>query len=187
MQHLLLSVVGLGFWKCPRRKWYAVDLESIPVTTPQGSRKRFVDYDSDDDCEPISKKGRYEEKLDALITEVGCIKDSLSEMMTLSADCRMPLGLKRILKETFKCRICPSIPIRPPVIASKCCKTLLGCESCINSWYSGPDALTKTCPFCRAERGYNETMMLRGLDEFLIQIRKVVQEEEEQEENVILD
>ena len=56
---------------------------------------------------------------DALITEVRCIKASLSEVMTLSADCHMPLGPKPILKEMFKCYICHSIPIRPLVITSK--------------------------------------------------------------------
>ena len=32
----------------------------------------------------------------------------------------------------------------PSIIISKCCKTVVGCEKCVNEW-------------CRAERGYNET------------------------------
>lgn len=112
-------------------------------------------------------------------------------MMTLSADSSISMGLKRILRETFKCRVCHTVPINPPVIVTKCYKTILGCESCINSWYSGEDALTKTCPSCRAARGYNETMLLRGLDDFLIQVRKAIQTEEEREEeevpSVLLD
>ena len=126
-----------------------------------------------------------------ILNEVGGIKEALGEMMTLSADSSIPMGLKRILRETFKCHICHNVPINPPVIVTKCCKTILGCESCINSWYSGEDALTKTCPSCRAARGYNETMLLRGLDDFLIQVRKAIQTEEEREEeeipSVILD
>ena len=51
-------------------------------------------------------------------------------------------------------------------------KTILGC---LNSWYSGQEALTKTCPSCRAERGYNETMLLLGLNDFLTEIRKAIQ------------
>ena len=117
-----------------------------------------------------------------ILSEVGGIKEALGEMMTLSADSSIPMGLKRILRETFKCRVCHNVPINPPVIVTKCCKTILGCESCINSWYSGEDALTKTCPSCRAARGYNETMLLRGLDDFWIQVRKAIQTEEEREE-----
>lgn len=41
------------------------------------------------------------------------------------------------------------------------------------------DALIKGCPSCRADRGYNETMLLHGLDDFLAQIAKVVQTEDE--------
>lgn len=52
----------------------------------------------------------------------------------------------------------------------------------MNDWFSGPDALTKSCPSCRAERGYNETMLLRGLDEFLTEIRKVIQTDDEADE-----
>jgi len=37
----------------------------------------------------------------------------------------------------------------------------------VDTWYSGEDAMRKTCPICRAERGCNETMVLRGLSEFM--------------------
>ena len=131
--------------------------------------------DSDEDFEPRSKKERIEEKLEMILSEVGGIKEALGEMMTLSADSSVPMGLKHILQETFKCHICHTVPINPPVIVTKCCKTILGCKSCINSWYSGKDALTKTCPSCRAASGYNETMLLHGLDDFLIQVRKAIQ------------
>ena len=57
---------------------------------------------------------------------------------------------------------------------SKCCKTIIGCESCVNVWYSGAEALTKACPACRAERGYSETVILRGLDTFLDEIKHVI-------------
>ena len=94
--------------------------------------------------------------------------------MQLSKESKIPLGLKRIVRDSFKCKICHAVPINPPVIMSKCCKTLIGCEPCINTLYSGPDALTKPCPCCRSERGYNETMVLRGIDEFLQSFKRVV-------------
>ena len=85
-------------------------------------------------------------------------------MVSLAKDTRIPLGLKRLLRDSFRCRICHIVPIRPPLIIGKCCKAILGCGRCVNSWYSGPDALAKPCPNCRYERGYNETMLLRTLD-----------------------
>ena len=68
------------------------------------------------------------------------------------------------------------------MIVSKCCKTILGCESCVNRWFSGNDALTKDCPLCRSERGYTETMLVRGLDGFLQEILSVIQSEEERDD-----
>lgn len=175
---------GLAFWKCPRRKLYAVTKKDIQNGTPLSSSKRPILLDSDDeDFEPMKKKSR--QKLDLLLNEVENIRETLDDMMTLTEDTRVPMGLKRILRDTFKCHICHSVPIKPPVIVTKCCKNILGCESCINTWYSGPDALVKTCPACRAERGYNETMLLRGLDEFLKQIGRVIQTEEEREEDSV--
>ena len=55
----------------------------------------------------------------------------------------------------------------------------------MNHWYSGDEAITKTCPACRADRGYNETMLLRGLDEFLIGVRQAIQTEDERDEEEI--
>lgn len=95
------------------------------------------------------------------------IKKSLGEVFTLTKDSKIPLGLKRIMGETFQCKLCKEVPIKPPLIIGKCCKVILGCESCVNGYYTGLDALTKPCPHCRAPRGYNETMVFRGFDDFL--------------------
>ena len=65
---------------------------------------------------------------------------------------------------------------------SKCCKLILGCERCVNQWFCGPDALLKTCPACNTERGYSETLMLKGLDNFLTEVKNVVQTEDERDE-----
>lgn len=60
---------------------------------------------------------------------------------------------------------------------SKCCKVIIGCERCVNGWYTG-----KTCPSCRAERGYSETMILKGIDNFLTEVKKVIQTADETDE-----
>ena len=43
----------------------------------------------------------------------------------------------------------------------------------------GPSALTKTCPSCRVKRGYNETMLLRGVDDFITEVQIVIQTQDE--------
>ena len=51
--------------------------------------------------------------------------------------------------------------------------------------YSGDEALTKSCPACHADRGYNETILLRSLDEFWIGVRQAIQTEDEHDEEEI--
>ena len=74
--------------------------------------------------------------------------------------------------------------MNPPILMMRCCKKIVGCEACVNSWFNGQDALTKCCPCCRAERGYNETMRLRGLDDFLGQVKQLYKDEDSLEDGV---
>ena len=97
----------------------------------------MVDSDDEDFLIPTSKRSRTEEKLDILLENVDNIKDTLGDVMSLTKDTQIPLGLKRLLRDTFQCYICRAIPIRPPVIMTTCCKKILGCEPCVNSWYTG--------------------------------------------------
>ena len=97
-----------------------------------------------------------EEKIDIITEEIQCLKELISQITNLTQMSNVPIALIRTMQETFKCRICLSVPIKPPILVSKCCKVIMECESCINQWYSGPEALTKQCPACKHERGYNE-------------------------------
>ena len=58
-------------------------------------------------------------------------------------------------------------------------------QKCVNHWYRGDEALTKTCPACRADQDFNETMLLRGLDDFLKGVREAIQTEDERDEEEI--
>ncbi len=40
-------------------------------------------------------------------------------------------------------------------------------------WYLCEPTLTKSCPACGGEHGYNETMVLKGLDDFLSKINRI--------------
>ena len=170
---------GVLFWKHPRRKLYTVtqrDLKEIRRRRSAGNYINTSDDESDDDggmSRSTRKRVKLDDTLEAIGQDVSAIRETITEMMTLTADCSMPLGLKRVVNDTFKCYICHVIPVKPPIIVTKCCKNMLGCQECVNTWYSGPDAMLKTCPICRAERGCNETMVLRGLTEFLENIRKI--------------
>ena len=87
--------------------------------------------------------------------------------MTADANTQLPMGLQNEICGAFKCTICHIVPIKPPVITAKCCKSIIGCEECINSWYDGEDGLTKTCPLCRTDRGFTETMRFNGIERFI--------------------
>ena len=85
------------------------------------------------------------------------------------------------MRGAFKCRICltvhlkpPIIITKPPIIITKCCKVILGHELCVNQWYSGPEARSKCCPACQCDMGYNETLLLRGLDDFPNDVREAM-------------
>ena len=54
----------------------------------------------------------------------------MTDMMTLTSD--LPIGLRRVLRDTFKCQICHSVPVKPPVIVTKCCKKSLGCQAILS-------------------------------------------------------
>ena len=178
-------LVGVLFWKHPRRKLYAVAQRELRDCRHHGGRRSYSTIDtSDDESDAASSMSRNKKpKLDKMVETIGddvsVIRETVTDMMTLTANCNLPLGLQRIVRDTFKCYICHSVPVKPPIIVTKCCKNMLGCQECVNTWYTGPDTMLKTCPICRTERGCNETMVLRGLTEFLECIRKVYTENDD--------
>lgn len=92
---------------------------------------------------------------------------------------KMPIGLKQLFQDSLRCCICHQSPMEPPIVMAKCCKSIIGCEACTNEWYSGEEALTKSCPNCRADRGYAETMQLHGMDDLLRGLRDLLNEDED--------
>ena len=165
--------VGLQFWKNPRRKIYAVKAADCTSSNKgKGKHKRssmsrmLLSDESDEEFEEPHLKKAMEFIIAPIKEDMNDVKRTIQELIHIDNMSKIPLGLKKMLSETFQCKTCCGI-IHPPVILTKCCKTIVGCERCVNSWFSGDDALVKSCPVCRADRGYNETMVLRGLDDFL--------------------
>jgi hypothetical protein len=118
---------GLAFWKAPRINIWAVLKQSLRGNSQQLHYAGTLD--SDDEFEPRNKRIHLIEKMNVLTDEVSGLKEIVSDIMKLTKDSEIPLGLKKTVGDTFKCKICHTSPIKPPIIISKCCKSLLGCES----------------------------------------------------------
>ncbi len=107
------------------------------------------------------------------------IKGHLMSLFTIQQSLKLPFSLRLLFVDSFKCCICQDM-MEPPVIFSRCCKSLIGCEKCVDAWYEGDRGLTKTCPRCRAERALSETCRFNGFDELLTGIKKLINDIDDQ-------
>ena len=160
----VLHDIGLKFWKTSARKFYAVPEVDLQMQRGRKRSRLSVTAALNSNCS--TSDDTLAEAKDEIIS---AIAKSTEKILSNSL---IPLGLKKLLQDSLKCHICQAVPFIPPIVMAKCCKSILGCEACVNGWYSGPEALNKTCPRCRAERGYNETMTLLGLDELSIGVKQ---------------
>ena len=74
----------------------------------------------------------------------------------------------------------PSYPMKPPPIFARCYKSILGCQSCVDSWYRGDDGQQRTCPKYREPGAYVKMTKVNGLDNFLISVARLFDEVEEE-------
>lgn len=58
-------------------------------------------------------------KLNFVLSDLEGVKTVVEDIMAVTKNSTIPLGLKKILHETLKCRICLSAPIVPPVVITK--------------------------------------------------------------------
>ena len=144
---------------------------------------------------PVRKRSRnsdsHSEAIDLTTSDSGCchckealedlshelveVQTRMTKIFELTKSSKVPLGLRKLLNQSFTCKICRRIVDPPPVIVTKCSKSILGCDECVKSWYV-TDPLSKNCPACNTKRGYVETMRLHGLDKFLTAIKKTEEE-----------
>ena len=92
--------------------------------------------------------------------------EKLDKVFSLTRDSPVPAGLRILLQDSLKCKICHITPLQPPIIFAKCCKSILGYERCVDEWYAD-GGLSKNCPGCRGPRGLAETVRLHGLDDLV--------------------
>ena len=174
---------------------FAIPMNDLKTKSHTTGKKRHSIPESDSDSDqPTPKKlkvdttdriERIESNMEDVLHEIDSIKTSINDILHLNDQSRVPLGLQSLIRDAFQCKICLCTPIKPPVIMSKCCKSILGCEGCVNGWFDGPEALLKSCPACNTERGYSETLMLKGLDSFLTEIKGVIQTEDEMDNEML--
>ena len=54
------------------------------------------------------------------------MKEAIKDILHLNEKSKLSMGLQWLIRDTFQ--ICLAIPIKPPIIMSKCCKSVIGCE-----------------------------------------------------------
>ena len=72
------------------------------------SKLQILFYSDKEELEPKSKK---KDKLDVILNNVSYIKDTLACIISLAESRKLPLGIKHLIKNAFKCIICPYVPI----------------------------------------------------------------------------
>ena len=192
MNKYSIFITGLSFWKCGSRKIYAVVLlpdadtrVSHPKRPAVKSAKSNLQYcdisddSGDEDFVPKKQRSSQLADLQNVQAEIGQVKYMVSEILEVNKALPMPIGIVKIIKDAFKCKICHETPMQAPVIATKCCNSLLGCESCVNKWYDGVNGLSKKCPHCNEPRGYAFTFQFKGLDEFLTGVTGMLRQEQD--------
>lgn len=184
----LLHFIGLKFWKVGSRKLYAVRNSDLKEKKRVASVINLSSSSSDEEMfAPLAKRKSTAEyvKLSILSTDVREVKSSLAKIFTVTNSMSVPVGLRVTLYDTFKCSICQSTPMVPPIIFAKCCKSILGCQSCVDTWYRGDEGQSRTCPKCRSDRAYVETCKLNGLDDFLTIIAPLMETGPDDSDDVV--
>ena len=88
----------------------------------------------------------------------------------------IPIGLKSVMYDRFKCIICQNT-MEAPIIFAKCCKSIIDCQNCVDQWYRGEEGQTRSCPKCRTELAFVETSRVVGLEEFLQAIGPLIDDQ----------
>ena len=174
---IIFLTLGFQFWKQNSRKFYAVPEVDVSHAGGSGSRKRKRSIENED----------VDEKLDGIIEELDGVsgtlqgvKGKIDEIFKLTKDTKVPLALKQLLSDSFSCKICHAAPMKPPIIFALCCKSIIGCQKCVDVWYSSEEKeamLSKSCPACRGDRGYSQTVRLLGFDDLLEGIQPMFTED----------
>ena len=172
----LYIFIGLQFWKCGSRKFFAVLKNEIDDGSNARAKRRRVSMDHEDDVllsltEDVTS---IKTKVQEVIQEMQASRAEVKDIIKIKHASEIPVQLQQALNDSLKCKICMAIA-KPPVIFGKCCQKLLGCQACIDTWFEG-NSFEKTCINCREERAITQTCLLRGMDSLFTLTRDILEE-----------
>ena len=110
---------------------------------------------------PTDNRG-IQTQLEKLSEDIQKVRGEIKKFHELAFRHKFSVSFLLELEESFSCIICRRIPARKPLIACSECNSPIGCQKCVNEWYSGIQGLQQKCPKCRYERGLTKTAVLRG-------------------------
>jgi hypothetical protein len=173
------TTTGVAYWKVGIRKLFAL----LPNHSIPAYKRRHQDTDVDDQSDGsefdlTSKRFRMSkekscQELRSIAIDVGFIREKIQAIAEVRNSTPVPLSLISLFRTTFKCQVCQDITC-PPVMYACCCGSIVGCESCWDSWFrrNGEKAmLTEKCPHCQTPRVFAKTQRMKGPDDFLEQIK----------------
>ena len=47
--------------------------------------------------------------------DVEATKEAIKDILHLNENSKLPMGLQRLIRDAFQCKVCLAIPIKPPV------------------------------------------------------------------------
>ena len=74
--------------------------------------------------------------------------------------------------------------MKPPIIFARCCKTILGCQVCVDTWYRGDEGQQRTCPNCRDTRAYVDTCKVNNFLTGISPIMEVDSVHDDEEDDI---
>ena len=168
---------GITFWKVGSRKIFAVredalqkyadtveEEESDAAVSLRNNRKRKSFASEDDDTDA---------KITKMTEELREIKGEIKRFRELAFRHKFSAAFLAELEGAFTCIICKRVPVRKPIMGCTSCSSLIGCQVCVDRWFSGTgdDVLAQKCPKCRCERGISKTITFRGFDNLVSHIK----------------
>ena len=127
-----LYITGVKFWKTPSRKLFAVDRGVL-------RGKLQLQSQNIDNGEEQSSPSITSAEGVTVMNEIAHLRDDIKSLHVAlwAKNGNMPMSLKNTIGYAFKCKICQDVPFKPPIIVAKCCSNVVGCQSCVDQWYSG--------------------------------------------------
>ena len=139
------------FWKCRGRRIYAFRVNSNILASLKRSAKlnakaissSYYDVSNDSHEDPTPKRSRGVNHGDMQIvnSQINGVKSMVCDILK-SCPCRL-IGVVKVLRDIFMCKICHAMPMKAPVNATNCCNTLLDCKECVMTWFDGADVSTR--------------------------------------------